>query len=267
MTGHPPSNETRSHKIVIHTPEGVSFSLPLAGPFSRFLAWLLDVLCIMVAVLCIMVANTIISKILSAFAVIHQDLYQAVSILLYFVLSIGYAMALEWYWHGQTLGKRVVGLRVMDTRGLRLRPGQIIIRNLLRAVDALPLCYLLGGIVCLISKHGQRLGDLAGNTIVTRTNRLPEPRIDRILGQARYNSLREHPHLVARLRQRVAAGEADLALRALARRDELDPKARVALFNSMAGLFKNKVAFPEETVLGVSDERYVSNVVDILFRK
>jgi uncharacterized RDD family membrane protein YckC len=252
--------ETRDQEIVIHTPEGVTFSLPLAGPFSRFLAWLLDVFCIMVT-------GQILQVFISMLAAIHLDLYMAVAILLYFVLSIGYAMALEWFWNGQTLGKRVVGLRVMDIRGLRLRPVQIVIRNLLRAVDILPLCYLLGGAMCLLTRHGQRLGDLAGNTIVVRATRLAEPKIDRILEQTRYNSLREHPHLVARLRQRVSPGEADLALRALARRDALDPDARVSLFKSMSDLFKGKVVFPEEAAANVSDEQYVRNVVDVVFRK
>lgn len=252
--------KTRDQEIVIHTPEGVTFSLPLAGPFSRFLAWLLDVFCIMVA-------GQILQVFISMLAAIHRDLYMAVAILLYFVLSIGYAMALEWFWNGRTLGKRVVGLRVMDIRGLQLRPVQIVIRNLLRAVDILPLCYLLGGAMCLLTRHGQRLGDLAGNTIVVRATRLAEPKIDRILEQTRYNSLREHPHLVARLRQRVGPGEADLALRALARRDTLDPDARVALFKSMSALFKGKVVFPEEAAANVSDEQYVRNVVDLVFRK
>jgi uncharacterized RDD family membrane protein YckC len=257
---HIPKRETRNHEIAIHTPEGVAFSLPLAGPFSRFLAWLLDLFCIAVA-------GNILQRLVIWLAVIDQDLSQAVSILLYFILSMGYAMVLEWYWHGQTLGKRVVGLRVLDIRGFQLRPSQIIIRNLLRAVDILPTCYLLGGVMCTLTRHGQRLGDLAGNTIVVRAARHPEPRIDRILEQTRYNSLKEHPHLVARLRQRIGPGEADLALRTLARRDELAPDARVTLFKSMSDLFKSKVTFPEGTIYGVSDEQYVRNVVDLLFRK
>jgi len=252
--------ETRDQEIVIRTPEGVAFSLPIAGPFSRFLAWLLDALCLMVG-------TKIINIIVALSGVISRDLSQTLSIILFFLLSIGYAMALEWFWNGQTVGKRVVGLRVMDSRGLHLHPGQIVIRNLLRAVDSLPICYLLGGVVCLLSRHCQRLGDLAGNTIVVRTARLPEPRLDRILNETRYNSLREHPHLVARLRQRVSPGEADLALQALVRRDELDPDARVDLFQDMAAVFKHKVAFPEEAAVGVSDEQYIRNVVDLLFKK
>ena len=254
------SREMRRHERIIRTPEGVTFALPLSGPFSRFLAWLLDAACQTAA-------TKVINIVVTLLGVISPDLSQAFSIILFFGVSIGYGIVLEWYWNGQTPGKRVVGLRVVDIHGLRLRPGQIVIRNLLRAVDSLPVCYLLGGTICLISRYSQRLGDLAGNTIVVKTARLPEPRIDRVLDHTRYNSLRNHPHLAARLRQKISPREADLALQALFRRDELEPAARVDLFRTMAILFKQKVAFPEETADSISDEQYVRNVVDLLYKK
>lgn len=254
------SNWAGGHELIIRTPEGVAFSLPLAGPFSRFLAWLLDVACVYVIA---KIAGTMVNLL----GFISTDISQALSIIIFFAINIGYAIMLEWYWNGQTLGKRVVGLRVMDIRGLRLRFGQIAIRNLLRAVDSLPLFYLLGGLISLFSRNGQRLGDLAGNTIVVRTAKLAEPQLDLVLDQNRYNSLRAYPHLAARLRQRVGAKEADLALQALFRRDELDPDERVTLFLSMADHFKRKVAFPLEAVSAISDEQYVRDVVDLLFKK
>jgi hypothetical protein len=61
--------------------------------------------------------------------------------------------------------------------------------------------------------------------------------------------------------------EADAALQALLRRDALAPAARVDLFATMAGLFKQKVTFPAEVLTGISDEQYVRNVVDLLFRR
>jgi uncharacterized RDD family membrane protein YckC len=251
---------TCEHRLTIRTPEGVTFSLPLAGPFSRFLAWLVDMACLAVG-------GQLIGIISNLLGLISLDLSRALSILLFFVLTIGYAIFCEWYWQGQTLGKRVVGLRVMDIHGLRLQFGQVVIRNLLRTVDSLPLCYLLGGVVCLVSRHGQRLGDLAANTIVVGTDRLTEPRLDRVLDETRYNSLRTHPHLVARLRQRIGPREADLALQALDRREELAPAARVELFRSLSAHFKRLVPFPEAAVSTLSDEQYVRDVVDLLFRK
>ncbi len=249
----------KNHKLTIRTPEGVTFALPLAGPVSRALAWMIDTAAIMA---CYQLGNGLI-RLLGIFS---PDLSKAVAIFVFFTLRTVYAIVLEWFWQGQTVGKRVLGLRVMDISGLGLQPSQIIIRNLLRAVDSLPLFYLLGGVVSLINRHGQRLGDMAANTIVVKAGQAFEPDLDLILEKNRYNSLRAYPHLAARLRQQVAPEEAGIALQALMRRDELLPEARVALFDEMAGHFKSKVAFPQEAVEGVSDEQYVRNVVDVLFK-
>ncbi len=249
----------RTQQLDIRTPEGVSFSLPLAGPISRCLAWLLDAVCIMAAAKLLGTA----AGLLGLFS---RDFSSALNIILFFLLSIGYAMALEWYWHGQTLGKRMLGIRVMDIRGLRLSPSQIILRNLLRAVDSLPLVYLLGGCACLISRYAQRLGDLAANTVVIKEMPAVQPDLALLLEDNRYNSLRAYPHLVARLRQRVSPAEAGLALQALLRRKELAPEARVSLFHDIEILLKAKIVFPHDATQGVSAEQYVRNVVDVLFR-
>ena len=246
------------HQLTIRTPEGVTFHLPLAGTVSRFLAWIVDA-GVMLA------AYQVVRTFMGVLGIISSDVSMAVATLTFFVVRTGYAIAMEWFWQGQTIGKRVLGLRVMDMNGLRLQPSQIIIRNLLRAVDSLPLFYLVGGIVCLANRDGQRLGDLAANTIVVKSRRAVEPELGLILDANRYNSLKAYPHLVARLRQQVAPAEAGLVLEALLRRDEFQPEARVLLFGEIAGHLKDKVSFPPEAVEGISDEQYVRNAVDVLF--
>jgi hypothetical protein len=163
------------------------------------------------------------------------------------------------------VGKRLLRLRVVDIQGLRLQFGQIVIRNLLRFVDALPLFYLVGGVACLVNRRSQRLGDVAANTVVIRVPKLNEPNLDSLLAR-KFNSLREHPHLAARLHQRVSPAEARVALQALLRRDELDAAARVELFGEIAAHFRTHVEFPPEAIEGITDEQFVRNVVDILFR-
>jgi uncharacterized RDD family membrane protein YckC len=248
----------QNHQLSIRTPEGVTFHLPLAGPVSRCLAWLVDGVCMLAAFQVIKVLDNLLG-------IFSADISAAFATLVFFVVRTGYAIILEWYWQGQTIGKRLLGLRVMDVNGLRLQPSQIIIRNLLRAVDSLPLFYLVGGLACLVNSHGQRLGDLAANTIVIKSAQAVEPDLDHILENNRYNSLKAYPHLVARLRQQVAPEEAGLALQALMRRDELLPEARLEVFDMMAGHLISKVAFPPDAVEGVSNEQYVRNVVDVLF--
>ncbi len=255
----------RSSVLTIRTPEGIVFSMQLAGPTTRFLAWAIDLA--VVAVLYLILGNILTLVItISAIGLDWMlDFANAVMYVLMFIINIGYGIVLEWFWRGQTLGKYVMRLRVIDEQGLRLQFSQIVIRNLLRLVDSLPLFYLVGGITCVLNKKCQRLGDFAANTIVTYTPKLAEPDLDVVLG-GKYNSLRDYPHIEARLRQRVSPEEARIALQAVMRRDGLDPKARVELFAELANHFRAIAPFPEEAALGIADEQYVRNVVDCLFR-
>lgn len=245
--------------LQIKTPEGVVFSLILAGPVSRFLAWTIDLACIMLI-------SIMLGQLLALLVLLSPDLGGAVRMVLYFVVSIGYGMVLEWKWRGQTVGKKLLRLRVMDEHGLKLRVSQIVVRNLLRGVDALPLLYGVGGVACLLSRRAQRLGDFAANTVVVRIPKIAEPDLDQILGTT-FNSLADHPHLAARLRQRVSPREATAALQALLRRDQLEATARLELFHELASHFRAAVAFPEEATEGITDEQYVRNVLDIMFRR
>ncbi len=250
------------HKVntlTIRTPEGIEFSLLLAGPISRFLAWSVDLLAILA-----------LGKLLSVFVgligILSRDLASAANIMAYFLVSIGYGIILEWYWQGQTLGKRLMRLRVTDVHGLHLQFSQVVIRNLLRFIDSMPLVfYMVGGIACLVNRRSQRLGDFAANTVVVWSPPVDEPNLDQIL-KGKYNSFRNYPHLEARLRQHVSPGEAQIALQALLRRDEFDPPARVELFENIVAHFKDIVKFPAEATDGISDEQYVRNIVDALYR-
>lgn len=248
----------RVNTLYIRTPEGIIFSMLLAGPVTRFLAWGIDLACISVA-------TSIIGTALIIFSIVSLDLAQALTALSFFIISIGYGIAAEWYWRGQTVGKKLLKLRVMDVQGLRLHFSQIVIRNLLRFVDSLPIFYFVGGIVCLMSNRSQRLGDIAANTIVVRNPKIAEPDLKQILA-GKYNSLRDHPYLSARLRQKITPQEASIALQALLRRDELEPLARIELFEQIASHFRTIVEFPEESVQGIADEQYIRNVVDVVFK-
>ena len=247
----------KTNTLTIKTPEGIAFSLQLAGPITRFLAWLIDVFTISMVL-------SLLQTILAFIGFFSLDLAYAIMILTAFVVRFGYGIFFEWYWQGQTLGKKLLRLRVMDEHGLRLQFSQIVIRNLMRVVDSLLLLYLVGGLVCFFSKRAQRLGDFAANTIVVWNPRILKPDLDQLF-EGKFNSLQEYPHLAARLRQRVSPTEAQIALQALLRRDDLEPGARVELFHELADYFKSIVQFPQEATEGLSDEQYIRNVVDGLY--
>jgi uncharacterized RDD family membrane protein YckC len=234
------------------------FSQLLAGPVTRFLAWFIDLLCVGALLM-------VLGKFLILLQLVSENFAGAVYALGYFAISIGYGIICEWWWRGQTVGKKLFRLRVVDAEGLRLQFNQIVTRNLLRFVDSLSAFYFVGGVTCWLNSKCQRLGDIAANTIVVRNPRITEPDLDQLLA-GKYNSLRAYPHLAARLRQRVTPAEAGIALQALLRRDEFDPYARIELFADLAAHFRAKVDFPAEAIEGIADEQYLRNVVDVVYR-
>ena len=148
---------------------------------------------------------------------------------------------------------------------MRLQFNQVVVRNLLRFVDSLPAFYFVGGVTCWLSSKCQRLGDIAANTVVIRHPRIDEPDLDQVLA-GKFNSLRQFPHLAARLRQNTTPTEAAIALQSLLRREEFEPVARVELFATLADHFRAKVEFPAEAMDGITDEQFLRNVLDVAYR-
>jgi uncharacterized RDD family membrane protein YckC len=247
----------RKNSLTIETPEGVVFSYELATPVTRALAWAVDAAVIGAA-------SMTAASVSQGANILSPDLAKALGVVLYFAISTGYGIVLEWRWRGQTLGKRLLGLRVIDAQGLRLQLPQIALRNLLRAVDALPLFYLVGGTASLVSRHGQRLGDLAANTVVAHERNRQEPDLNQI-APARYNSLLAHPQLAARLRSLASPEAVGIAVRAIAQRDGYDPSARVVLFRELGGYFRSLVRFPDAAVEGLTDEQYVRSALRVIY--
>jgi len=79
-------------------------------------------------------------------------------IVLYFVLLEG--------WFGATAGKKALRLRVARADGRRPGIGPALVRNLLRAVDALPAFNILGVVLILRSAERARFGDRVAGTRV-----------------------------------------------------------------------------------------------------
>jgi len=67
---------------------------------------------------------------------------------------------------GQSLGKRIMHIRVVREDGAPMDLATAFIRNLLRIIDYLPTLYIFGIIMILISNERQRLGDMAAKTVV-----------------------------------------------------------------------------------------------------
>jgi uncharacterized RDD family membrane protein YckC len=70
-------------------------------------------------------------------------------------------------WRGQTLGKMVVGIKVVREDGSPVGIWQALVRSVLRVVDGL-FVGVVGALLIATSRKQQRLGDRVARTIVVR---------------------------------------------------------------------------------------------------
>ncbi|MDQ3723043.1 MAG: RDD family protein [Actinomycetota bacterium] len=98
---------------------------------------------------------------------------------LFLLLTFAYFFGTE-IMSGQTLGKRVMKIRVVGEDGAKLGAGAAAIRNLVRFIDALPVLYIVGAIsVFATGQRRARLGDLAAKTKVVADDAPPPPPSER----------------------------------------------------------------------------------------
>jgi uncharacterized RDD family membrane protein YckC len=153
--------------VAIETPEHIVFHYRLAGPARRGIACLVDLfICYgLVAILAIIVVLSFYGGATSGDVSSAAKAGSGVVLLALFAAQWVYFVVFE-ATRGQTLGKRLTGVRVLAENGRPIGWRAAAIRNLLRAADALPTGYLVGLISMSISSRFQRLGDLAAGTIV-----------------------------------------------------------------------------------------------------
>jgi uncharacterized RDD family membrane protein YckC len=140
---------------LVETPEGIALQLRSAGAMPRACAWAVDAL-IRLAILWA----------LAAVIALLGESGMGVYLLLLFALFWLYPVLFEVLRDGQTPGKKIMSLRVINANGTPVTWIASIVRNLMRTVDMLPFCYGFGLISCLIDPHSRRLGDLVAGTLV-----------------------------------------------------------------------------------------------------
>ena len=148
----------------VHTPEGVDLNLRVAGPVARAWAFLIDFL----LTVALMVAINIVLRVLGTFGF-------GLTLLAFFVISWFYPVFFELAARGQTPGKRLLGLRVVHRDGTPVTAPASVLRNFLRAVDLLPIAYLVGLVTMLLDSSFRRLGDLAAGTVVIYADPVRDP--------------------------------------------------------------------------------------------
>ena len=242
--------KARRERLVL-TPEHVPIRLEPAGPGSRFLALLIDVALVMVL---IVAAQKLFNLVLS------PGMAQAATATASLLALTGYPIWFEVRSQGRTPGKRAVGLRVVDGRGLPITLEQSFVRNVVRILDFVPLFYGLGGMVSLLDRDHRRLGDIVADTLVVRERKPLRPE-GRLHLERRFNALRD-PAATRRARQRVSLEERELLLTLCLRADRLEERARYDLMERVGGHFRRKLAIDDPQL---SNENLVRDLTALLY--
>ena len=161
-------------RIHIATPDHVSLEFELAGPGSRFSAYVIDFLCNVSLIIAIILLGYLSGGLIalrwlaqSSRGNASVSWLLAVAILIIFLINWGYYVFFEGLGKGSTPGKKRMGIRVIRQDGLPISLREAALRNLVRAADMLPPpSYILGGLVMHFDAQGRRLGDMVAGTYV-----------------------------------------------------------------------------------------------------
>jgi uncharacterized RDD family membrane protein YckC len=167
-----------TERLTIETPEQIALEFPIAGIGSRFLALAIDTL-LQVA---LFVAGFVLfvlagPRLLPVWSLVGPYAL-ALFILFLFCVYWGYFAFFEIIWKGQTPGKRVARIRVINESGRPINVYQAIARNLVRAIDLLPGMYAVGVVCMMVNRYSRRLGDFVAGTVVVHDRQTVRVRAD-----------------------------------------------------------------------------------------
>jgi len=140
---------------LVETPENIELEAELAGPVARVLAYAIDLGIRSIALTAISIA-------MLTFGQTGWGLFLIFS----FLLEWFYPVAFEVFRQGQTPGKKMMGLVVINDDLTPVTASNSVVRNLLRAADFFPFFYLGGLVSMVLNPRFQRMGDMAAGTLV-----------------------------------------------------------------------------------------------------
>lgn len=150
-------------QVRIDTAQNVKINYTLATISDRIFAYLMDVGVMLVWVLLV--------SVVAGFFEGEWSTEGEIVLMVIILLPIGlYHLLMEVFFNGQSLGKRIMKIKVVRLDGSQPGLGDYLLRWLMRIVE-FTLFFMLAGVVYLISGRGQRLGDILAGTTVVRSKR------------------------------------------------------------------------------------------------
>ncbi len=250
-------------KHTVVTPENVQLDFEIAGLTTRFVAWLIDFLFMLIAFF-------VAAWAISVFGIVSQYLVMALVVIAFFLINQGYFVFFELKTGGSTPGKRIMKIRVIQDTGVKITFYNSFLRNIMRFLDSLPLLTMLappfmilhvGALVAFFHPLNRRLGDMVAGTVVVRERSFPAP--GRIIAEGdKYSTLLEDFRLREKIKRMVTTPEKEAMIEACLRAEEIEFSHRMEIFTRLGRRMRSKLDLPPMEFS--SDEKLVRNVTAIL---
>ena len=169
-----------AEQLQLQSTDATEVSLSIAGVGSRSYAFLIDWhIRLLLAVAWLAGSGWLLSLLsdINIFRAMFDEAYSATwTFILLVTLPAGliyflYHPILEMRQAGRTPGKRLAGVRIVTLEGHTPSAGALLIRNVFRLIDCLPMFYVIGMVVAMMTHRHVRIGDLAAGTVIVYENR------------------------------------------------------------------------------------------------
>lgn len=159
---------------------GVDLSLPIAGPGSRSYAFLIDWHIRMVLALVWLFAGLLLAG--SGLRLLRSQGNATFWLVIIppLVIYLFYHPVVELLMRGQTPGKRMAGVRIVNRDGGPPGAGAILVRNAFRLLDSMPSFYVVGLTCTFITAQRVRIGDMAAGTLLVENREASASAVDRL---------------------------------------------------------------------------------------
>jgi uncharacterized RDD family membrane protein YckC len=166
--------------IKITTSQNIDIDYEVAGLGERIVARLIDLAIFFL----IYILGLFVSGLTNWF--LDGSVGIIIVIIVYAVLFVFYDLIFEIFMNGQSIGKRIMKIKVISLDGGQPRVGQYFMRWLFRIIDFLiGWPGLIALIVAAVSEKTQRIGDIVAGTILIRTE--PRTQINNVVFMPMYD--------------------------------------------------------------------------------
>lgn len=158
-------------QLTINTTQNVTINFTAASVGERIGAHLIDM--VLKIAYCLVLYGIIFTSVLEKIIRTFDDYTVIALSVLTFLPVLFYSFVLEALLEGQTLGKKLLKIKVVKLDGYQASFGDYLIRWLFCAIDTLLFWGFIGLITMVSNKKTQRLGDIsAGTAVITLKNNI-----------------------------------------------------------------------------------------------